>query len=228
MGYRKFKIQRSKFKARVSIVRCLASCVFFLFVVLLMGCGPKFSLLLSESWSENYALSTHGAEASNSRINDGDIKTWGVVQPPNREYTITFPEEKEINKIVIYSRNVTDYQLFYWDKRYGEWGLAGDIGKAKIKKIVDYEKFRFEILQFDHRTDFKTDKIKLRVKKAESDRIVTTRAPNKDDVIVQHRIEYIGTGRRRKRIDLYDVFTRGPAAIREIEAYSNVEKSEIK
>jgi hypothetical protein len=70
----------------------------------------------------------------------------------------------------------------------------------------------------------KTDKISLQVIKAEGDGIVTTRTPDKGDAILNHRIDYLGTGRSRIRIDLYDVYKKGPAAIREIEVYSHLEK----
>jgi hypothetical protein len=193
-----------------------------------VGCGSKFSSFLSESWSENYALAAYGAEASQPELNDGNIKTWGVTRPPDREYTITFPEEKKLDKILIYSGNVLAYQLFFWDKKADKWRPLGDSGSARVKKLVSYEQLRSEMRQFDHRVNLRTDKIRLLVKRARSDGIVTTRKPGKDARIVNHRSETIGTGRNRIRITLYDIFVQGPASIREIEAYGHMEKPEIK
>jgi hypothetical protein len=82
-----------------------------------------------------------------------------------------------------------------------------------------------DIPRFAHRVNIETDKIRLKVTRAESDGLVTTRTPGKNARIVNHRIDYIGTGRRRIRIDLYDVYVTGPAAVREIELYSHAEKT---
>jgi len=194
---------------------------------LTVGCGSKFSSLLSESWSENYALAAYGAEASHHEINDGDMKTWGITRPPDRKYTITFPEERKLDKILIYSGNVVAYQLFFWDRKADKWKPMGDSGRARVKKLVSYERLRSEMFQFDHRVNVRTDRIRLRVQRARSDGIVTTRTPGKNDRIVNRRSETIGTGRNRIDFTLYDIFVEGPASIREIEAYSHAEKPEI-
>jgi hypothetical protein len=207
--------------------RCAIISFILLITLLTVGCGSKFSSLLSESWSENHALAAYGAEASHPRINDGDMKTWGVAQPPDREYTITFPEERKINRIVIYSRNVTAYHLLCWDRKADKWKRVAVLGSAKGRQRVYSDRYRLDIPRFDHRINFKTDKIRLQVTRAESDGIVTTRTPGKNDRILNHKIEYVGTGRNRIRVDLYDVYMQGPAAIREIEAYSHVERPAI-
>lgn len=203
--------------------------VFFLLPVVLLtaGCGSKFSALFSESWSENYALAIYDVEASHPRINDGDVKTWGVTRYPDREYTITLPEERKINRIVIYSGNVVSYQLSCWDRKADKWKVVGAVGVAKGRQKVYSDRYQLDIPRFDHRINFRTDKIKLEVKRAESDGIVTTRTPGKNDRILNHKVEYIGTGRRRMRIDLYDIFVYGLASIREIEVYSHLEKPKI-
>jgi len=200
---------------------------FLLYIALLMvGCSPKFSSLLSESWSENYSLAAYGAEASHPEINDGNMRTWGITRSPDRVYSITFPEEKKLSRIAVYSGNVIDYELFCWDREAGKWKLVDDASRARVRKIVNYERLKFEMLQFDHRLNLKTDKIKLQVKRAESDGITTTRTPGKNDRIIGSRIETIGTGRSSIHITLYDVFVEGPASIREIEAYGHMEKPE--
>ncbi len=81
-----------------------------------------------------------------------------------------------------------------------------------------------QVPRFVHRVKCRTDKIRLRVLKAKSDGVVTTRNPPKNSKLLNHRVEYFGTGRRRVRVDLYDIYKLGNAMIREIEAYSYVEK----
>lgn len=201
----------------------IVSFLFFI-ALLMMGCGSKFSSLLSESWGENHALAVYDVESSHPEINDGDMTTWGITKPPDRVYTISFPEEKKINRILVYSGNVIIYQLFCWDRKVDKWKLIGNSKSARRRKLVNYERLKFEMLQFDHRVNFKTDKIKLQVQRATSDKVVTTRSPDKDDRILDRRVEYLGTGRSRTQITLYDVFEWGPAAIREIEVYSHMEK----
>lgn len=200
--------------------RELGFIVFLLSVALLgSGCGSKISSLLSESWSENYALAVHDAKVSHPELNDGDMKTWGITRPPDRTYTITLPERKVIRRIVIYSGNVVTYKLSCWDAEAGKWELVGTIGSTDRRQRVYSDKYLLNIPRFDHRMDFETDRIKLSVDRAKSDGIVMTRTPAKDDRILNHRIEYSGTGRHRKRIDIYSVYTLGQAAIREIEVY---------
>ena len=194
-------------------------------VLVTAGCGSRFSSVFSESLSENYALAAYGAEASNSRTNDGDVKTWGVVEPPDRIFTITLPEKRKIDRVVIYSRNIIAYEIYGWDSEADKWELVGAVGSAKGRQRVYSDRHKMDIPRFDHRVKAETDKIRIRVTRAESDGLVTTRTPGKNDKIMNHRIDYIGTGRRRIRIDLYDVYVTGPAAIREIELYSLVEKT---
>jgi hypothetical protein len=220
-------MKNSSFKTQVSGFLCLVY-IIFLSLIVVSGCSPRFSSLLSETWSENYALASYGAVASNPRINDGDMGTWGDVHPPDRVYTIALPEQKKLNRIVIYSHNVIAYRLFCWDSKAGKWKLVGSVGSAKGRQRVYSDRHRLDIPRFDHRINFKTNKIKLQVTRAESDGVVTTRTPGKNVKILNHRVDYIGTGRNRRRLDLYDVFVEGFATIREIEAYSHVEKPVIK
>jgi hypothetical protein len=199
------------------------ACFLLIMVFMVTGCGSKFSSLLSQSWSENYALAAYGSEASHPEINDGKIDTWGVTQPPDRVYTITLSEEKEVHRILIYGGNIISYKLFCWDGRNGKWKLAGEVKDARIKKLVNYERLRTEVYTFDHRIKFKTSKIKLQVDKTKSDNINTTRTPGKNDKVINRREENIGG----LRIILYDVFVPGAATVREIKAYGHREKSEI-
>lgn len=201
--------------------------IFFLLIIplLIAGCSSRISSFLSEPLSENYALAAYGAEASHPELNDGNLKTWGITRPPKRVYTIVFPEEKQIDRVVIYSGNVLGYQLFCWNSDLGKWKIIGDMDSIVGSQQVRAEQSQLRVPRFVHRVKCKTSKLKLQVIKAKSDGIVTTRSPGKNVKILNHRVDYIGVGRRRVRVDLYDIFKQGSAMIREIEAYSHVEKA---
>lgn len=201
------------------------TCVLCIFcLILTSGCSSKFSPMFTESWSENLALSSNGTKAIPTEINDGKMDTLGITQMPNREYTLILPEEKEINRIVIYSGNVVAYNIYCWDNKEKKWILVGNMGPNAGRQKAYSDKYKMTIPRFDHRIRFKTDKVKLIVNRAESDGIMTTRTPAKNDKIINQRTEYIQMGRDRVRVDLYDVFTYGNASIREIELYSHVQK----
>ena len=200
----------------------------FLPIVLLMGCGTKLSDLLSESLSENYMLAAYGTEASHPELNDGDLKTWGITRPPKRDYTVIFPEERKIDRIVVYSGNVLGYQLLCWDSEVKKWKTIGGLDTVRGSQRVESKYNQLQVPQFVHRVNCKTSKITLRVLKAKSDGVTVVRLPGKNDKVLNHRIDYIGTGRRRVRLDVYDVYRQGNAMIREIEAYSHVKKPKEK
>ncbi len=207
---------------------CILLALLILIVPLMAGCGSRFSSLLTESLSENHALAAYGAEVSHPEINDGDIKTWGVTRPPKRIYTVAFPEEKQIDRIVVYSGNVVAYQLSCWNSETSEWKVIGGIDSIRGSQRVNTGQSQLQAPKFIHRVKCRTNKIRLRVLKAKSDGVVTTRTPPKDAKILNQRVDYLGTGRRRVRIDLYDIYKQGNAMIREIEAYSYVERPETK
>jgi len=203
---------------------------FIVLPIILVGCSSRFSSLIEESLSENFALSANGAESSHPRIIDGDLKTWGVVEPvegqSKRLFTITFPEIRRVDRVIIYSRNIVAYQILCWNEETKEWEVEGGIDGIRGKARVRNERHKLNIPTFRHRLNCNTNKIKILVTKAESDGMVTTRTPGKN-TIINHRVEYIGVGRNQIRVDLYDIYKRGPAAIREVEVYSRVEKPKV-
>jgi hypothetical protein len=220
-----YKIQMSNIQHPASRILYLVSCTLYLFtLVLLSGCSSKLSPMFSESWSVNFALASNGAKATSPEINDGKIDTWGVTQMPKREYILTLPEIKEVNRVIIYSGNMIAYELFCWDNKENKWVSIGGIGPNAGSKKVYSDKYKMTIPRFDHRINFKTDKIKLMVDRTQKDGIMTTRTPAKNDKIINQRTEYMQVGRDRVRVDLYDVFAFGVATVREIEVYSHVKK----
>lgn len=202
--------------------------LFYLVIVVtcLVGCGPKITPLLSESWSENYALASNGAEAQPPEINDGRIDTLGVTEHPKREYLISLPEIKNIDRIVVYSGNLISYEIFYLDHQDNKWKSASYVGKQKGMQKVHSDRYKLMIPRFEHRVKVRTDRLRLIVYRTTEDGVVTTRNPKKTDKIINQRTEYITMGRDRVRIDLYDVYTYGRAAIREIEVYSQIQSQD--
>jgi len=202
-------------------------CLIFILVfaiAILVSCSSKFSSVLTESWSENHALT---AKASLPEINDGDMSTIGSTKTPNRVYTMEFPEDKMVNRVVIYNKNVLAYQLLYWDKKDGDWKVGYVMDVTSGKKQVRSDLNSLEIPQFDNRVKFTTNKIMIRVTRATSDGFAITRNPGKNDRIFNHKIEYIGQGRNRVRVDIYQIYVYGIASIREIEVYSYVDKPKM-
>ena len=227
--YSKIKSQQSAKKAgkkmQTSRIQHLVSCILYLFfIILFSGCSSMLSPMFSESWSVNFALASSGTKATSPEINDGKMDTWGVTQMPKREYILTLPEVKEVNRVTVYSGNVVSYDLFCWDNKEDKWVSVGSVGTNAGNKKAYSDKYKMTIPRFDHRINVKTDKIKLMVNRTQKDGVMTTRTPAKNDKIINQRTEYIQMGRDRVRVDLYDVFTFGVATVREIEVYSHAQK----
>jgi hypothetical protein len=202
---------------------CLAICALCL-IIFTSGCAT----MLAESWSINYALASNGAKGSLPEINDGKYDTLGVMFPPKREFEIILSEERQINRVVVYCGNVLSYELYCLDIKNSKWIPVSSAGERTRNQKVYSDKYNFSTHRFDHRINFKTNKIKLIVDKAAKDGVITTRTPRKNDKILNQRTEYIQVGRDRVRIDLYDVYAYNEATIREIEVYSYVEKPKPK
>lgn len=190
--------------------------------MLCSGCSS-----LKEYWTENYGIASAGAIASQPEINDGKIDTYAVTKYPNREYEITLPEEREINRVIIYSVNLKVYDLLCLDMKTNKWTTVGQFGAKTNRKGVYSDQYK-TIPRYEHRINFKTNKIKLLVIRTVGDGVVTTRTPEKSERIIEQKSDYIQMGRERKRIDLYEVFRFTDAGVREIEVYSHLDKPETK
>lgn len=124
-------------------------------------------LLKEQQWSENYALAD-GVKSTSPEMIDGDMNTSGkmlfpesvyggraiVGAFPNAEVTITLPEKKSISKIVIYSDDLEDFNVYAsvgTTAGKEDWKLLKEFTKNKDKEIVI-------------RTSVLTDKILIRAK----------------------------------------------------------------
>lgn len=145
----------------------------FIILVLLIATVTSCSMLSSkqllkeQQWSENYALSD-GVQSTSPEMIDGDMETSGkmlfpesvyggkaiVGAFPNAEVTIKLPEKKSISKIVIYSDDLEDFNVYASIGTMGgkeDWKLLKEFIKNKDKEIII-------------RTSVLTDKILIRAK----------------------------------------------------------------
>ena len=144
---------------------CRISLLAFILPLILAACqGPLFQNLFGEQeWSENYALAD-GAKCTSPEMIDGDLNTSGkTVFPekvygrtvyggfPSAEAEITLPEKKPIRKIVIYSQDLSKFEVLASTGEKGEWQLIKEFDNNSEKQIVI-------------RTSVFADKIKIRAR----------------------------------------------------------------
>ncbi len=137
----------------------------FILLPMLTACqGPLFQNLFKEQeWSENYALAD-GAKCTSPEMIDGDLNTAGkTVFPekvygrtfygafPSAEAEITLPEKKSIRKIVIYSQDLSKFEVLASTGERGDWQLVKEFDSNSEKRIVI-------------RTSVFADKIKIRAR----------------------------------------------------------------
>jgi len=143
----------------------LISLLAFILSLTLAACqGPLFQNLFKEQeWSENYALAD-GAKCISPEMIDGDLNMAGkTVFPekvygrtvygafPSAEAEITLPEKKSIRKIVIYSQDLSKFEVLASTGEKGDWQLIKEFDSNTEKQIVI-------------RTSVFTDKIKIRAR----------------------------------------------------------------
>ncbi len=134
-------------------------------LLMVAGCqSPLLQKLFKEQeWSENYALAD-GAKCTSPEMIDGDLNTSGkTVFPekvygrtvyggfPSAEAEITLPEKKPIRKIVIYSQDLSKFEVLASTGEEGEWQLVKEFESNSEKQIVI-------------RTSVFTDRIKIRAR----------------------------------------------------------------
>lgn len=145
--------------------------IFFilLLISIMTSCSALNSrqLLKEQQWSDNYALAD-GVQSTSPEMIDGDMNTVGkMLFPegvyggkaivggfPNAEVTIKLPERKSIRKIVIYSDDLKDFNVYASVGAMGgkeDWKLIKEFINNKEKEIVI-------------RTSVLTDKILIRAK----------------------------------------------------------------
>ena len=92
------------------------------------GCSTLFA---PQQLSENYALSA-GVKSNAPRAVDGDLNTVSN----NTRILISLPERKSIRKIVIYSPNISNFILYEFTGKEGEWRKIKSVKANKLTKVV--------------------------------------------------------------------------------------------
>ena len=168
----------------------LSICSYFLFM---LGCA----IVAKQEWSENYA-SIEGVRATNARMIDGNIRTFGETAfregsqdtfgpAPTSQAVVMLPERKVIRRIVIHSDNLKKFTVFA-AKGSEDWQVIKEVNNVASSPI-----------DLSVNAPFPTDKIRLRV-------LGTT-----DDAALRR-------GQRRRNF-WASSNRRAPAKIYEIELY---------
>ncbi|RKY01681.1 hypothetical protein DRP77_09255 [Candidatus Poribacteria bacterium] len=176
------------------------------------GCYWK-SILLGPNWSENYALQSMGAVASDPHINDGRYDTYGVAEPSEkgRTFLITLPQPREIRRIVIYNYNLYKFDVRYWDLKRGVWRNAVVVRRRwSTSSRGAQERFDFRNVRFT------TDKILIVVHRTVDDEVVDKLRLSPGDKVVGTRFTNIFGG---VPVQVYRVLLEKPAVLREVELY---------
>ncbi len=130
-----------------------------------IGCAALFS---SQEWSENYSL-MDGTQSTTPQAIDGNLNTIGeavfpgnvVGMSPASEVVITLPDKKKIRRIVVYSDNVIEFDVFVAKDSIStdrNWTLIKEIKNARINPTT------VSVL-----VPYPTDRVRLRVIKTSDD-----------------------------------------------------------
>jgi hypothetical protein len=175
------------------------------------GCFWR-TLLVGPNWSENYALQSAGATASDPAINDGKYDTYGVAQPGDkpRTFMITLSKPREIRRIVLYNGNLYWFDIKFWDSRTTSWKTAVAVRRRKKSSLSGIQgKYDFRRLRFT------TDRLLIYVRRTVNDGVIERVNPRPGDKVI---------GRSFKKIfdypiQVYRILIEKPAFLREIEVY---------
>ena len=106
-----------------------------LFLILLsfafVGCANFGKLFASRQLSENYAL-LPGVECDAPEVVDGDLSTISN----NTRIVISLPEKKSIRRIVIHNTNISNFILYEYKGKEGDWKIIDSFKGNKEPKII--------------------------------------------------------------------------------------------
>ena len=161
-----------------------------LYLLSLFGCA----LVAKQEWSNNYA-SIEGVRATNARMIDGNIRTFGETAfregaqdtfgpAPTSQAVVMLPERKVIRRVVIHSDNLKKFTV-YADKGSEDWEVIKEVNNVTSNPI-----------DLSVNAPFPTDKIRVRV-------LGTT-----DDASLrrgQRRRNFWARGNRRAPAKIYEI-----------------------
>lgn len=170
--------------------RYLGSLSVCLYLLSLFGCA----LVAKQEWSNNYA-SIEGVRATNARMIDGNIRTFGETAfregaqdtfgpAPTSQAVVMLPERKVIRRVVIHSDNLKKFTV-YADKGREDWEVIKEVNNVTSNPI-----------DLSVNAPFPTDKIRIRV-------LGTT-----DDASLrrgQRRRNFWASGNRRAPAKIYEI-----------------------
>ena len=178
----------------------------------LLTCLSLFGCVLATEWSENFALSTHGAEATHPSLNDGDLNTIATawMKDQKRVFALRFPTTESVRKIVIHNENLFRFEVEYWDNEAWEWKLA-----HAVRQRRDIKNKRAQQTYVIDQLNFETNMIRIMVSRTVDDKVVSkmTVAPE-DKIVNQIRDNIAG-----RYVEYYRVLAPAEATVREIEVY---------
>lgn len=162
----------------------------YLYLLFILGCG----IVGKQEWSDNYA-SIEGVRATNARMIDGNIRTFGETAfregsqdnfgpAPTSQAIVMLPERKVIRRVVIHSDNLKKFTV-YADKGSEDWQVIKEVNNVTSSPI-----------DLSVNAPFPTDKIRLRV-------LGTT-----DDAALrrgQRRRNFWASGNRRAPAKIYEI-----------------------
>jgi len=127
---------------------------FFLILFALSGCSTFNMLFAPQQMSENYAL-LPGVECDAPEAVDADMNTISN----NTRIIISLPEKKSIRRIVIYNTNISNFILYEYKGKEGDWKIINNFkGNTQSKIVVN--------------TQVITDKIRLFVSDTNGTRFI--------------------------------------------------------
>ncbi len=179
------------------------------------------SCVLSQQWSENYAL-LDGARSNDPLIIDGRIQTVGQSQIIRKsgslevdlhlpsESMVLLPEVKSVHRVVIHSSNLKEFELMARDSNDG-WYIIHE-HKGKHQPVFDLRINPPHI----------TDSIRLVVRSTTDDG-----EQKRKNLKVERENEVTRSGQLRRGRPVYKVYgaLKAPAKIAEIKLYGFVEKT---
>jgi hypothetical protein len=218
-----FRIQNSEDKEKhyLFLFWLLTSGFWLLY---LSACSTQLNEIFSTQLTENYALASNGAIASDPSINDGKASTFGHSQGEEREFVIDFDQERHVRKVIIINDNLFRFALQYWDdNRLGPTGQRGTWRTAyEVRQRGGTEPGSEVVVpKFEIRTNFKSKKVRVIVSRSIDDKTVGKYSVDQDDKVVDRRMSRNLFG---QMVVVYRVLVEAPAKIWEIEAYGLVKR----
>ena len=172
--------------------------------------GCVWSSLLSNSWSENFALASYGSKANHPALNDGRLDTVAAVAAKNeRIFTLKFPEVKSVRKIIIHNGNLFWFHVDYWDLDDFEWKTV-----HSVRQLRDIGESRVSAEIVIDRLNCRTNTIRINVSRTVDDTVVTKVLLAPGDKVVDRRTTLAGAYYPHFR-----VIQPALAHVREIEVY---------